>query len=128
MLTDSITIDGQELRSRLILGTGKYRSMEDQVAALDAADVDMVTVALRRLDLDDPNKKSILDYIDKDRFRILTNTAGCQTADEALRVARLARSMGLSNWIKLEVMQADGVAGEGKGDCRGGFGAELATL
>jgi thiazole synthase len=106
-LTDSILIDGQELRSRLILGTGKYRSMEDQVAALDAADVDMVTVALRRLDLDDPNKKSILDYIDHDRFRILTNTAGCQTADEALRVARLARSMGLPNWIKLEIMRAD---------------------
>lgn len=106
-MDDPIVVAGEPLRSRLILGTGKYRTMEDQVAALDAADVEIVTVALRRIDLDDPNKKSILDYIDRGRFRILTNTAGCQTADEALRVARLARSMGLSDWIKLEIMRSD---------------------
>src|SRR5206468_1302273 len=99
-----IIVAGQEFKSRLILGTGKYRTMEDQVAALDAADVDMVTVALRRIDLDDHTKKNILDYIDTSRYRLLPNTAGCQTADEALRVARLDRSMGLSDWIKLEVI------------------------
>src|SRR5438552_3539246 len=103
-MDDSVVVAGETLRSRLILGTGKYRTMEEMVAALDAADVDLVTVALRRLDLDDPSKKSILDYIDTSRFRILPNTAGCQTAEEALRVARLARSMGLSNWLKLEVI------------------------
>jgi thiazole synthase len=103
-MDDPIVIAGETLHSRLMLGTGKYRTMEDQVAALEAADVDIVTVALRRLDLDDPSKKSILDYIDTSRYRILTNTGGCQTADEAVRVARLARSMGLSDWIKLEVI------------------------
>ena len=103
-MDDSVVVAGETLRSRLILGTGKYRTMEEMVAALDAADVELVTVALRRLDLDDPTKKSILDYIDTSRFRILPNTAACQTAEEALRVARLARSMGLSNWVKLEVI------------------------
>jgi thiazole synthase len=66
--------------------------------------VDMVTVALRRLDLDDPTKKTILDYVDWNRYAILPNTAGCQTAEEAIRVAHLARAMGLSDWIKLEVI------------------------
>ena len=99
-----LVIAGRTFRSRLILGTGKYRTMEDMVAAFDAADVDMVTVALRRLDLDDPTKKTILDYVDTDRYFILPNTAGCQTADEAIRVAHLARAMGLSDWIKLEVI------------------------
>ncbi len=103
-MDDSVVVAGETLRSRLILGTGKYRTMEDMVAALDAADVELVTVALRRLDLDDPTKKSILDYVDTNRFRILPNTAACQTAEEALRVARLARSIGLSNWVKLEVI------------------------
>ena len=104
LMEDPIVIAGQELRSRLALGTGKYRTMEDMVAALAAADVDMVTVALRRIDLDNKSQKNILDYIDTSRYRVLTNTGGCQTADEALRVARLARSLGLSDWIKLEVM------------------------
>ncbi len=99
-----LVIAGRTFRSRLILGTGKYRRMEDMIAAFDAADVDMVTVALRRLDLDDPTKKTILDYVDWDRYAILPNTAGCQTAEEAIRVARLARAMGLSDWIKLEVI------------------------
>ncbi|HEY7064969.1 MAG TPA: thiazole synthase [Chloroflexota bacterium] len=100
----SLVIAGRTFRSRLILGTGKYRTMEDMVAAFDAADVDMVTVALRRLDLDDPTKKTILDYVDWNRYAILPNTAGCQTAEEAIRVAHLARAMGLSDWIKLEVI------------------------
>ena len=97
----ALVIAGRTFRSRLILGTGKYRTMEDMIAAFDAADVDMVTVALRRLDLDDPTKKTILDYVDWNRYAILPNTAGCQTAEEAIRVAHLARAMGLSDWIKL---------------------------
>src|SRR5712692_7939735 len=102
-MDDPLVIAGRELRSRLMLGTGKYRTMEDMVASLAAADVELVTVALRRLDLDDPGKKTILDYIDTSRYRILPNTGGCATADEALRVARLARALGLTDWIKLEV-------------------------
>src|SRR5205085_1281191 len=74
------------------------------LAALDASGCELVTVALRRLDLDDPKKKTILDAIDWSRYRILPNTAGCQTAEEAIRIARLARSMGLSDWVKLEVI------------------------
>ncbi|MPZ16165.1 MAG: thiazole synthase, partial [Chloroflexi bacterium] len=82
----------------------KYRTMEEMVAAVAAARVDLITVALRRIDFDDPGKKTILDYIDWTTYRVLPNTAGCQTAEEAIRVARLARSMGLSDWIKLEVI------------------------
>ena len=101
---DALVIAGVELRSRLFLGTGKYRTDEDMLAALEASDCELVTVALRRLDLDDPHKKTILDVIDWQRYRILPNTAGCRTAEEAIRIARLARSMGLSDWVKLEVI------------------------
>jgi thiazole synthase len=101
---DALVIAGQELRSRLFLGTGKYRSDEEMLASLEASGCELVTVALRRLDLDDPSRKTILDVIDWKRYRILPNTAGCQTADEAVRIARLARSMGLSDWVKLEVI------------------------
>jgi len=103
-MDDALVIAGQRLRSRLILGTGKYRTMAEMVAAVEAADVEMITVALRRIDFDDPSKKTILDYLDWTHYRILPNTAGCQTAEEAIRVARLARAMGLSDWIKLEVI------------------------
>jgi thiazole synthase len=104
LTADRLTIAGVELRSRLFLGTGKYRSDQDMLGALEASGCELVTVALRRLDLDDPDKKTILDVIDWQRYRILPNTAGCQTAEEAIRIARLARSMGLSDWIKLEVI------------------------
>jgi thiazole synthase len=99
-----LVIAGKTFNSRLILGTGKYRTMEEMVDAFAAADVDMVTVALRRLDLDDPTKKTILDYVDTKRHMILPNTAGCQTAEEAIRVAHLARAMELGDFIKLEVI------------------------
>src|SRR5437762_9302390 len=92
------------MRSRLFLGTGKYTTDEAMLAALEASGSELVTVALRRLDLDDPKKKTILDVIDWHRYRILPNTAGCRTAEEAIRIARLARSMGLSDWVKLEVI------------------------
>jgi len=103
-MDDTLIIAGQPLRSRLILGTGKYRTMEDMVRSMEAAGVEMITVALRRIDFDDPSKKTILDYFDWTHYRILPNTAGCQTPEEAVRVARLARAMGLSDWIKLEVI------------------------
>src|SRR5260370_24008062 len=74
------------------------------VTAREASKCELVRVAMRRLDLDDPKKKTILDVIDWKRYRILPNTAGCRTADEAIRIARLARSMGLSDWVKLEVI------------------------
>src|SRR6202165_4929160 len=102
--TDRLVIAGVELRSRLFLGTGKYADDETMLAALKASGRELVTVALRRLDLDDPKKKTLLDVIDWKRYRILPNTAGCRTADEAIRIARLARSMGLSDWVKLEVI------------------------
>jgi len=101
---DSLVIAGVELRSRLFVGTGKYATDEAMIAALDASGCELVTVALRRLDLDDPKKKTILDVIDWKRYRILPNTAGCRTAEEAIRIARLARTMGLSDWVKLEVI------------------------
>ena len=101
---DRLVIAGQELRSRLFLGTGKYRTEEEMLSSLEASGCELVTVALRRLDLDDPSKRTILDAVDWKRYRILPNTAGCQTAEEAIRIARLARSLGLSDWVKLEVI------------------------
>src|SRR3979490_2440051 len=101
---DRLVIAGAELRSRLFVGTGKYTSDAAMLGALEASGCELVTVALRRLDLDDPKKKTILDVIDWKRYRILPNTAGCRTAEEAIRIARLARSMGLSDWVKLEVI------------------------
>lgn len=101
---DALTIAGVTLRSRLFLGTGKYRSSSEMVAAFDAAGAELITVALRRIDFDDPASRSILEEIDWHKYRILPNTAGCTTAEEAVRVARMARAMGLSDWIKLEVI------------------------
>jgi len=101
---DPLVVAGVTLRSRLFLGTGKYRTDEAMLAALEASGSELITVALRRLDLDDPSKKTILDVVDWKRYRILPNTAGCRTAEEAIRIAKLARSMGLSDWVKLEVI------------------------
>ena len=100
---DQLTIAGKTFNSRLIVGTGKYRTMDEMARALDASGARMVTVALKRIDFEG-GEKTILDYIDWTRYDILPNTAGCRTADEALYTARLARSMGLSDWIKLEVI------------------------
>jgi thiazole synthase len=91
-------------RSRLILGTGRHRTNDDLVASLEASGAEVVTVAIRRLDLDNPGQRTILDFIDTSRYTVLPNTAGCRTADEALTVARLARSLGLPHWVKLEVI------------------------
>ncbi len=101
---EPLRIAGKEFSSRLILGTGKYRNSGEMLAAFEASGAQMITVALRRIDFDDPASRSILEDVDWTKYTILPNTAGCQTADEAIRVARLARSMGLSDWIKLEVI------------------------
>ncbi len=101
---DPFVVADVTLRSRLFLGTGKYATDEAMLGALEGSGAELITVALRRLDLDNPSKKTILDVIDWKRYRILPNTAGCRTAEEAIRIARLARSMGLSDWVKLEVI------------------------
>ena len=103
-MNDSLVIAGKEFTSRLIAGTGRHRSNEEMVASIEASGAEMVTVAIRRLDLDDPNKKTILDYIDWGKYTILPNTAGAKTPEDALTTARLARAMGLSDWVKLEVI------------------------
>ncbi|MDA0733153.1 MAG: thiazole synthase [Chloroflexi bacterium] len=103
-MSDDLVIAGKHFKSRLIVGTGRYRTMEDMVQALDASGTEMVTVAIRRLDLDNPNQKTILDYIDWDRYNILPNTAGCKTVAEALFVAQLGREVTKTDFVKLEVI------------------------
>jgi thiazole synthase len=107
--TDTLIIAGREFSSRLIVGTGKYRSMEEMRDAIDASGAEMVTVAIRRLPLDPDgrvkaNEPNLMDYLDWERYTILPNTAGCRTADEALFTARLARELTGSTWVKLEVI------------------------
>jgi thiazole synthase len=97
-------IAGRELSSRLIVGTGKYESFDLMREALEASGADMVTVAVRRVNLTDKSKESLLDYLDLDRFILLPNTAGCYTAEDAVRCARLGREAGLSELVKLEVI------------------------
>jgi len=99
-----LTIAGRAFRSRLILGSGKYRSNDDMVRATEAADVEMVTVAVRRVDLDRTKEEGILYHLDPEKIFLLPNTAGCYTASEAVRYARLGRAAGLSDWVKLEVI------------------------
>src|SRR5690242_10013776 len=104
MASDTLVIAGKAFGSRLIVGTGKYASNAVMVQAHAASGAEMVTVAVRRVNLTDKSKQSLLDYIDTSRYFILPNTAGCYTADEAIRAARLGREAGLSNWVKLEVI------------------------
>ena len=104
MENDVLRIAGREFRSRLIVGTGKYKTFQEMARAHEASGAEIVTVAVRRVNLTDRTKESLLDYIDRAKYFILPNTAGCYTADEAVRAARLAREAGLSNWIKLEVI------------------------
>jgi len=104
-VTDTpFTIAGRTFTSRLIVGTGKYSSHAVMAQAHEASGADMVTVAVRRVNISDRSRESLLDYIDTSRIFILPNTAGCYTADEAVRTARLGREAGLSNWVKLEVI------------------------
>ena len=103
-MNDALVIAGRPFRSRLIVGTGKYRSFQEMARAIEASGADMVTVAVRRVNLTDRTKESLLDYLDRDRYFLLPNTAGCYSADEAVRAARLGREAGLSEWVKLEVI------------------------
>ena len=100
----SLTIAGQSFRSRLLVGTGKYRSNAEMIAAIEASGADVVTVAVRRVDLDRTREEGMLYHLDPKRFFLLANTAGCYTADEAVRYARLAREAGFNEFIKLEVI------------------------
>jgi len=100
----TLSIAGREFRSRLIVGTGKYRSFQEMQRCHEASGAEMVTVAVRRVNLTDRSQESLLDYIDRSKLFILPNTAGCYTADDAVRTAILAREVGLSNWVKLEVI------------------------
>ena len=103
-MDDQLVVAGRAFRSRLIVGTGKYRSLPEMARAHEASGAEIVTVAVRRVNLTDRTKESLLDYIDRARYFLLPNTAGCYTAEEAARTARLAREAGLSHWIKLEVI------------------------
>jgi thiazole synthase len=100
----SLVIAGRTFRSRLVVGTGKYPSHPVMQAAHEASGTDMVTVAVRRVDLTARGEASLLHWIDRSKIFLLPNTAGCYTADDAVRTARLAQEAGLSNWIKLEVL------------------------
>jgi thiazole synthase len=102
--SDPLVIAGREFASRLIVGTGKYSSFQVMQRAHEASGADMVTVAVRRVNISDRSKESLLDYIDTKRIALLPNTAGCYSADDAVRTARLGREAGLSNWVKLEVI------------------------
>jgi thiazole synthase len=103
-MADDLVIADKTFKSRLIVGTGRHRTMEEMVDAIEASGTEMVTVAIRRLDLDNPAEKTILDYIDWTKYNILPNTAGCKTVEEALFVARLGRQVSQTNWVKLEVI------------------------
>src|SRR2546423_3851232 len=100
---DQLIIAGRAFRSRLLVGTGKYRSNAEMARCHEASGAEVVTVAVRRVNLD-RSKESLLDYIDTSKYFLLPNTAACYTADDAIRTARLAREVGLSNWVKLEVI------------------------
>ena len=107
MTDDGYTLGSHHFKSRLIIGSGKYESFEQNLAAAEASGAEMVTVALRRTELDAPKGQGLLDFISPDRFAILPNTAGCFTAKEAVLTAQLAREALETNWIKLEVIGDD---------------------
>lgn len=102
-MSDSLVIAGRTFHSRLLVGTGKYRSNREMARCHEASGAEVVTVAVRRVNLD-RSKESLLDFVPADKYFLLPNTAACYTADEAIRTARLGREVGLSNWVKLEVI------------------------
>jgi thiazole synthase len=101
---DALVVAGKKLRSRLIVGTGKYKDFEETRAAIEASGAEMVTVAVRRVNISDPNKPMLVDYVDPKKYVYLPNTAGCYTADDAVRTLRLAREAGGWSLVKLEVL------------------------
>ncbi len=103
-MSDTLNIKGIEFNSRLWVGTGKYKDFEETARALEASGTDMVTVAVRRVNITDRKTENLLDFVDPKKYKILPNTAGCYNVEDALRYARLAREAGVSDLIKLEVL------------------------
>ncbi|HJU28368.1 MAG TPA: thiazole synthase [Candidatus Binataceae bacterium] len=104
MQDDSFQLAGRTFRSRLIVGTGKYRDFAETRAAIEASGAEIVTVAVRRVNITDSSRENLLDYIDPKRYQILPNTAGCYTVEDAVRTCRLAREAGVGDMVKLEVI------------------------
>ena len=104
MTEDKLIIEGIEFKSRLWIGTGKYKDFDETRRAVDASGADVVTVAVRRVNITDRSKENLLDYVDPKKYKILPNTAGCYTVEDALRYSRLAREAGISDMVKLEVI------------------------
>lgn len=103
-MKDLFVLAGREYHSRLIVGTGKYKDFDENRRAVEASGAEIVTVAVRRVNITDPKKENLLDYIDPKKYTILPNTAGCYTVEDALRTCRLAREAGVGNMVKLEVI------------------------
>lgn len=103
-MDDPFVLGDKTFQSRLIVGTGKYKDFEETRRAIDASGAEMVTVAVRRVNITDPGKENLLDHVPPDKFTILPNTAGCYTAEDAIRTARLAREAGVGNLVKIEVI------------------------
>jgi len=103
-VTDKLVIAGREVSSRLMVGTGKYADFQQMARAIEVSGAEIVTVAVRRVNISDRGKESLLDFIDPKKYTLLPNTAGCYTADDAVRTCRLAREAGLSDFVKLEVL------------------------
>ena len=103
-MKDPFVLAGKEYRSRLIVGTGKYKDFAETKRAIEASGAEIVTVAVRRVNITDPSKENLLDSLDPKTYTILPNTAGCYTADEAVRTCRLAQAAGIGNLVKLEVI------------------------
>src|SRR5213594_5234626 len=103
-MEDAFNLAGASYRSRLIVGTGKYKGFAETRKAIEVAGAEIVIVVVRRVNITDPNKENLLDYLDPKKYTILPNTAGCYTVEDALRYARLARAAGISDLVKLEVI------------------------
>src|SRR2546428_6066765 len=103
-MDDPFVLAGREHRSRLIVGTGKYKSFAETRQAVEASGAEIVTVAVRRVNITDPGRENLLDFLPPGRFTILPNTAGCHTAEDAIRTCRLAREAGVGTLAKLEVI------------------------
>lgn len=101
---DKLVIGGKAFSSRLMVGTGKYADFQQMARAIEISGAEIVTVAVRRVNISDRSKESLLDYLDLKKYTLLPNTAGCYTADDAIRTCRLAREAGLSDFVKLEVL------------------------
>jgi thiazole synthase len=106
-MNDAFKLADKTYRSRLIVGTGKYKDFHETRKAIEASGAEIVTVAVRRVNITDPNKENLLDFLDPKKYTILPNTAGCYTADDAVRTCRLAREAGVGNLVKLEVIGDD---------------------